>query len=425
VEQIVDRLPSPGCQSNEETARGLDARSRHSGSPEEFCLPLFPVRGARELAVGLARQWQNWSEAETAVVALGFVRLGRKFLAQSRVDALPLIVEADFDRNQADTGFRQFATVDSDTSIRDAKPVLARAFPSTTDSVGGVLLYSPHQLDLPESACGEFARWSGRLLDQAGIVEEGLTGRRTLEAAKVEALGEFAAGAGHEINNPLATIAGRAQILLRNEIDGNRRQDLATIGAQALRAREMIGDLMLFARPPLPVPQRMLLNELAESVIDQFAAMAHSSSCRLELKVTGPVFGTVDPTQAKIVLSELVRNSLDSLGSNGERHDREIVIQLERFTASATTATVVSVTDNGPGFSEKDRAHLFDPFYSGRDSGRGLGFGLCKCWRIVNGHAGRIEVDSVPDVATTFRVFWPDDPAGPPYQLCETTFPCS
>ncbi len=68
------------------------------------------------------------------------------------------------------------------------------------------------------------------------------------------------------------------------------------------------------------------------------------------------------------------------------------------------------MTDNGPGLTEKDRAHLFDPFYSGRNAGRGLGFGLCKCRRIVSGHGGTIEVDSVPHVATTFRVVWPDEP---------------
>ncbi len=75
---------------------------------------------------------------------------------------------------------------------------------------------------------------------------------------------------------------------------------------------------------------------------------------------------------------------------------------------TGSPAAVVSVTDNGPGLSDKDRVHLFDPYYSGREAGRGLGFGLCKCWRIVSGHGGRIEVDSVPDVATTFRVFLPD-----------------
>ena len=68
--------------------------------------------------------------------------------------------------------------------------------------------------------------------------------------AKLEALAEFAAGAGHEINNPVATIVGRAELLLKGETNPERRQALLTIGAQALRIRDMIGDLMVFARPP-------------------------------------------------------------------------------------------------------------------------------------------------------------------------------
>jgi signal transduction histidine kinase len=253
-------------------------------------------------------------------------------------------------------------------------------------------------------------------------VEERLESRTALESAKLEALAEFAAGAGHEINNPLGTIAGRVQMLLRNEPDSNRRQDLATIGAQALRVRDMIGDLMLFARPPAPAPRRLLLTEIAQTVINQFAGSARSRSCSLELRASSPIFATADPTQVRIVLSELIRNSLDSIDSVNDRVRGEISVRLDRSGLSAKSAAVISVTDNGRGLSERDRAHLFDPFYSGRDAGRGLGFGLCKCWQIVTGHGGWIEVDSIPDFATTVRVFWPDEAGTSPHEACERPF---
>src|SRR6478752_5710914 len=80
--------------------------------------------------------------------------------------------------------------------------------------------------------------------------------QRTLEAEKLESLAEFAAGAGHEINNPLAVISGRAQLILRQEKNPERRRELAVINSQALRIHEMIADLMLFARPPRPRPVR-------------------------------------------------------------------------------------------------------------------------------------------------------------------------
>jgi signal transduction histidine kinase len=317
-------------------------------------------------------------------------------------------LESDFERRQGDAGFPSFAAADARALTGEASPLAVFAFPSTSEVIGGVLLYSSEPLELPAEPCQQFAAWSGQLADQAMLLEQRAPDGRQIEAAKAAALAEFAAGAGHEINNPLATIAGRVQMLLRDERDENRRQNLATIGAQSLRIRDMIGDLILFARPPVPRPERFLLNDVADSVISRCADRARSLSCRLALAAAGPIFVTADATQLQVVLSELIRNSLDALETAGTIAG-EIRVDLERATTTCKSCAVLSVTDNGPGLSERDRAHLFDPFYSGRDAGRGLGFGLCKCWRIVTGHGGRIEVDSVPHVATTFRVLWPDE----------------
>jgi signal transduction histidine kinase len=227
---------------------------------------------------------------------------------------------------------------------------------------------------------------------------------RNLEAAKLAALAEFAAGAGHEINNPLATIVGRVQTLLKHEQDPGRRQSLATIAAQAFRIRDMIGDLMVFARPPAPVRERLILNDAVRAIVERFENAARERSSSLTFHAESTVFATVDPTQFKVVLSELVRNSLDAVApSSGD-----IRISAAATTIDGRPCAVTIVSDNGRGLSETDRAHLFDPFYSGRDAGRGLGFGLCKCWRIVGNHGGWIDVDSGPGVGSTFRVFWPD-----------------
>jgi signal transduction histidine kinase len=320
---------------------------------------------------------------------------------------LPQLLESTFDRRQADAGFPAFANTDVRALTSEAQPVAVLPFP-TGVGAGGVSLYSSEPLELPADLCKQFATLSGRLADQAALVEQRLPDRKLLDAAKANALAEFAAGAGHEINNPLATIAGRIQILLRDEVDGSRRQNLATIGAQALRIRDMIGDLILFGRPPAPRPQRLLLNEAATTVVERFAERARSLSCHLAFSAAGPVIASADATQLEIVLSELIRNSLDAIEVSGSITG-EIRVGLERSTTGTKSCAVLSVTDNGPGLSDRDRENLFDPFYSGRHAGRGLGFGLCKCWRIVTEHGGAIEVDSIPQVATTFRVSWPDD----------------
>lgn len=229
--------------------------------------------------------------------------------------------------------------------------------------------------------------------------------RRELEVAKLRALVEFAAGAGHEINNPVATIVGYAQQLLASETDPDRRRMLATIGGQAYRIRDMIGDVMLFARPPHPHPEMLELGQVCREVAARFADDAAAASCTLQVEQTAPVPVYADPVQLRVAIGALVRNSLEAIDEQGR-----IVISAATEDFDGRVWAVAQVQDNGRGLSPTDREHLFDPFYSGRQAGRGLGFGLSKAWRIVSLHGGRIEVDSPPEGGALFVVHWPGAP---------------
>lgn len=228
------------------------------------------------------------------------------------------------------------------------------------------------------------------------------SGFQDLEAAKLAALAEFAAGAGHEINNPLATISGRVQLLLRDETDPERRRALTTIGGQVYRIRDMIGDLMLFARPPAPQPRMLDLNAVVQLVANSLAEKLADAQCTLQIDAEGNPAIWADERQLEIVIGCLLQNSIDASAPGGQ-------IRLETRSGRDANQPVVvfRVIDNGSGIDEATREHLFDPFFSGRRAGRGLGFGLSKCWRIVTNHAGRISVASVPGDATTFEVIWP------------------
>ncbi|HEY5315229.1 MAG TPA: histidine kinase dimerization/phospho-acceptor domain-containing protein, partial [Pirellulales bacterium] len=105
--------------------------------------------------------------------------------------------------------------------------------------------------------------------------------QETLESEKLESLAEWAAGAGHEINNPLAVITGRAQLLARDEPDPQRRRELAVIRTQAQRVHEMIADLMLFARPPEPELQPCPLAELLEQIVRELQPRADEHRVRV------------------------------------------------------------------------------------------------------------------------------------------------
>ncbi len=207
-----------------------------------------------------------------------------------------------------------------------------------------------------------------------------------LETAKLDAMKQLAYGASHEINNPLANISARAQTLLQDERDPERRRRLAAINSQAFRAHEMIADMMLFARPPQMMSESVDLAALADDVLRRLADEAAAQ--HTELLRTGssePLLARVDPTQLRVALRALLTNSLEALGDGGR-------IELSVGPGPAAGTVQIIVSDNGPGIRPEDRPHIFDPFYSGREAGRGLGFGLSKCWRIVTEHGGRINV---------------------------------
>ncbi|MBL8825501.1 MAG: HAMP domain-containing histidine kinase [Planctomycetaceae bacterium] len=224
-----------------------------------------------------------------------------------------------------------------------------------------------------------------------------------LEQEKLAALAEFAAGAGHEINNPLSVIVGRAQILLRNEKHPDRRRDLAIIAAQAMRIHEMIADLMLFARPPEPQRAEHDLTALVRRAISELNPRAELQATTVELSPKSqPVSAAVDATQTTVAVRAIVDNALEALG-----HAGRIELSVTSLTKGRVPCGQIVVHDDGPGISEAVRRHLFDPFFSGRQAGRGLGNGLAKAWRIVNLHGGTITVDSVVGRGSTFTITLP------------------
>jgi signal transduction histidine kinase len=230
--------------------------------------------------------------------------------------------------------------------------------------------------------------------------------QETLEAEKLEAMAELAAGAGHEINNPLAVIAGRAQLFLRSEEHPERRRELALVNSQAMRIYEMIADMMLFARPPEPRKSPCDLSELVDDLVAELAARAAERQTELaRVGAREPIAIEADATQLMVALRAVCDNALEALGQGGH---------IETSAQAVNGGAQVVIRDDGPGISPEVRRHLFDPFYSGRAAGRGIGLGLSKCWRIVTNHGGRIEVDCGLGRGATFTITLPTRAAGPP-----------
>jgi signal transduction histidine kinase len=223
-----------------------------------------------------------------------------------------------------------------------------------------------------------------------------------LERLKLDALKEFAYGASHEINNPLANIAARAQTLLRDESHPERRRTLEAIHQQAIRAHEMISDLMLFARPPALALEAVDLSSLLQQVVASVAKEAESRAIQIQLDAPSGLSLVADPEQLHVAIKAVIANAIEAIGREGR-----IDIAAREEVLAGKPSALIEIRDNGPGTTAEVREHIFDPFYSGREAGRGLGFGLSKCWRIVTEHGGDIVVASTQGQGATFTIHMP------------------
>jgi signal transduction histidine kinase len=261
----------------------------------------------------------------------------------------------------------------------------------------------------PASSCGaslvaDLLPAIGQLIARAEAADERFDLR--LESEKLASLAEFAAGAGHEVNNPIAVISGRAQLLLDGERDAERRRELAVINSQAMRVYEMISDLMLFARPPKPQLANCDLVSVLDHIGSEIAVRAAERHVLVERRcILRSAIVRADVTQVGVALRAICDNALSAMVGGGR-----LAIELVRCPtppAGVQPGFAMTFRDTGPGISADVRRHLFDPYYSGRPAGRGLGLGLAKCWRIITNHAGAIEVESSPIQGAAFTVYLP------------------
>lgn len=227
-----------------------------------------------------------------------------------------------------------------------------------------------------------------------------------LQAEKLAALKQLAYGASHEINNPLANIATGAQALMQLEPDEDRRHRLANIYQQSMAAHEMISDLMLFAHPPAPEMKTEDLRGLISEIVNRAGQQNRAIRATFGPDVDS---AKIDRNQIIIAIEALLRNAFEAITQSKDVVCcPEVSMRVDVVPENGGDWLRIFVVDNGPGFTKKQNRHLFDPFYSGREAGRGLGFGLSKAYRIVKLHHGEIVAQRDADIGeTTFLIKLP------------------
>ncbi|WP_382162579.1 ATP-binding protein [Hydrogenophaga sp. ANAO-22] len=246
------------------------------------------------------------------------------------------------------------------------------------------------------------------------------------QSQKMEALGTLAGGVAHDFNNILAAILGNAD-LARQDLthDAPARESLHEISTAARRGRELVRQILAFSRQQPAERTRVDVGAiLAETCNLMRAAMPPHAQLLHECHPDTPPL-LADATQLGQVLINLGTNAVHALEGRPGRvecqldglkgHDPRLPTEVAEACAEAGVDAVrLRVSDNGCGMTEAVRSRIFEPFFTTKVVGRGTGLGLPVVLGIVQVHGGAIDVESRPGKGTTFTLYFPAAPDGPP-----------
>jgi PAS domain S-box-containing protein len=247
------------------------------------------------------------------------------------------------------------------------------------------------------NAKGEVIGFRGMFND---VTEREEDEQRALMTSKLASIGELASGVAHELNNPLTSVIGYAQLLADSEdVPAEVKADLNRIYQESQRATKIVQNLLSFARPRKPEKICFDPNDLVQKTLDLRAYEMKTSNIR--------VYKNLEPELPEIKadyhqLQQVILNIL----INAEQALAEMK---RRGKITVTTRVVedcvrICIADNGPGIPRENISRIFDPFFTTKEVGKGTGLGLSVCHGIVTAHGGNLYVESAKGKGTEFII---------------------
>jgi PAS domain S-box-containing protein len=224
---------------------------------------------------------------------------------------------------------------------------------------------------------------------------------RLREAEKIEAVGRLAGGVAHDFNNLLTAILGYSDLLMHRLPEGDRmRREIEEIHKAGERAAVLTRQLLAFGRKQVLQPRRIDLNAVVVGMRPMLSRLV-GEGIRLEIvPAPAPVPIDADPDQIGQAVANLVINAREAMPGGGW-------LLIAVSAAPGGRHVLLSVRDTGKGIDEETRAHLFEPFYTTKEGGKGAGLGLPTVYGIVAQSGGSIEVESAVGHGTEFRISLP------------------
>ncbi len=228
--------------------------------------------------------------------------------------------------------------------------------------------------------------------------------QRLIQSNRLAAVGELAAGVAHELNNPLTTVVGFAELVLEDlPADAPWREDIELILKEARRARGIVRSLLKLAHPISGSRVLSDLHELLDEVLELVQHLMRSQAIVLYLDYYEDLpMVEVAPGEIKQVFQNLIHNAIQAMPYGGEL---SVCTRLE--TRRDVLGVSIDITDTGKGIPPEVLPRIFEPFFTTKEPGQGTGLGLSVCYSIVQRHGGEITVESEEGRGSRFTVWLP------------------
>ena len=224
------------------------------------------------------------------------------------------------------------------------------------------------------------------------------------QASKLATMGELAASVAHELNNPLATVALRAEnLLLQLPEDASERRPLEIILAEVDRMAKLVSNLLQFSRRThRQVSTVDVREELGNSIeFIGYHLRSHKIEIVRELSDEVPLIHA-DRQQLRQLFLNLLTNASDAMPRGGQ-----LKIRVGQTNLEESPAVEIDFSDTGDGIPTENLAKIWEPFFTTKEEGKGTGLGLAICRRIVEEHSGTIEIQSQIGMGTTVKIVFP------------------
>lgn len=240
----------------------------------------------------------------------------------------------------------------------------------------------------------------GAYLQLRDITERIELEQQMLTYEKFTAIGKLAAGIAHEIRNPLTSIMGFIKLLRRNEISQESIAPyLEIIDTELQHLSRMVSDFVLMAKPSSPEKRNHRIKKIIQDTVHLMTSQANYNNVIITTELCTPeVKLLIDSMQIKQVLINLIQNAFEAMPKGGQ-------LDIRVSMNEGDSMVLVSIRDYGTGIPEELVHQVFNPFFTTKDNG--LGLGLSICYRIVDNHGGTLQVIRPEDGGTEFVIQFP------------------